>query len=236
MRRPRIYQPSPWWVGLLKLVVAVGLMGVLSWYAFDYGRARAGFDRVAAKQELRQVDAERARLEETNADLRQRVALLERTGQVEQQTSLEAKDQLRMLQEDITRLKEELAFYQTLVTPGEAQSGIRLQSLKIRASGDGGAYSYKLVLSKVLKSGQVVEGVVRLAVEGGQGGKPKSLPLETISPEGIAEHKFKFKYFQNFEGTLKLPDDFEPASVRVEAIPKGRDFETLVKVFDWSVS
>jgi TolA-binding protein len=233
---PRIVRRPPWWVFLVKLTVAVGLLAVVAWKAFEFGQGRAGFDSAAARAELLKVRDEKAGLELEIARLRQRIAMLERAGQVDEIASIEAKDQLRSLQGDVVRLKEDLAFYQNLVTPGEAQSGIRLQSLKIQARSRARSYKYTLGLTKIVEAGEVVEGVVRLWVEGAHGGESESLPLEELSPDGTKKHNFKFRNFQNIQGTINLPEGFEPSAVKVEAVPEGKGLERLVKVFDWSAS
>ena len=52
-------------------------------------------------------------------------------------------------------------------------------------------------------------------------------PTQTIS--------FRFKYFQNLSGEMRLPEGFEPTKVMLTLNPKGKKFKKSVEQFDWIV-
>jgi hypothetical protein len=45
---------------------------------------------------------------------------------------------------------------------------------------------------------------------------------------------FSFKYFQEFSGEFRLPDNFKPVRVTVSVIPDGANQPRVEDVFDWS--
>jgi len=66
-------------------------------------------------------------------------------------------------------------------------------------------------------------------------GKKKSYALRQLSDD-IRDYgiKFKFRYFQEIEGDLLLPDGFTPESVEVELQSNSSKSKRVEKVFPWN--
>jgi hypothetical protein len=45
--------------------------------------------------------------------------------------------------------------------------------------------------------------------------------------------KFKFKYFQNVNGALKLPAGFEPKSLKINLRPSGKRLKKVSQSYAW---
>jgi len=54
--------------------------------------------------------------------------------------------------------------------------------------------------------------------------------LDTEKQEAI---RFRFRYFQNINGELVLPDGFEPREVMIVAQSSGNNAQRLEKRFEW---
>ena len=60
--------------------------------------------------------------------------------------------------------------------------------------------------------------------------------FDVLSDEGeSAQLGFNFRYFQDFERELVLPDGFIPRRIMVEVNPKGRAAKVIKQSFEWSV-
>jgi hypothetical protein len=47
--------------------------------------------------------------------------------------------------------------------------------------------------------------------------------------------RFRFRYFQNIDGELTVPEGFEPREIMVVAKMTGRNNQRLEKKFDWQL-
>jgi hypothetical protein len=234
MREPRfvIYRRNPR-RSLFKLAVLVALFAVAGYSVYRLGWRDAVRDagRIAAERsELRkQVRG----LESEKAEMRERVAILERAAQVERQAYSHVDRTLRNLQDQILDLKEELAFYRGIVASRRESRGLAIQSFKVQKDGNPGKYRYKLVLTRVEKNDKVLQGNVSLTVAGEQDGSFKRLNLADLSGQAEQEMELSFRYFQRLEGRLDLPEGFVPHRVLVRVKTSGRNGSQVEKTFDW---
>ena len=53
---------------------------------------------------------------------------------------------------------------------------------------------------------------------------------EDIADLGV---KFRFRYFQDVEGSLKLPEQFEPLEIQVVAQAEGKKSSQAERTFNW---
>ena len=215
------------------VVLAVLAVGMVGWGLYQYGRYRAGYDFTALKAENLRLHQLKGDLEETNGTLREQKAVLARTSQVEREAHKQLDHTVSGLQDEILELKSELAFYRGIVAPKEASRGLRIQSFNVTPNAVERSYRYKLVLTQVLKNDTVARGSIGLEIEGSLNGKMKTLDFKQVSLGDTKELRFRFKYFQNFEGDIVLPEGFVPSRVTVSVDPRGRRHSDIEKVFDW---
>src|SRR5690606_40817254 len=79
-------------------------------------------------------------------------------------------------------------------------------------------FRLRLVLVQSMRQDAVVSGSVRIQIEGVQDNKPTELALSEAraEPTGDANLPFRFRYFQNLEQDIVLPQGFEPRAINVE--------------------
>ncbi|WP_126456652.1 DUF6776 family protein [Sulfuriflexus mobilis] len=210
------------------LVFAVIVGGFL---IYDYGRSRANFDFTSLENEREVMHDQIAVLNSELDGLRQKLISRQRSGEIEKRAYSEVDESLRNLQAEILELKEEVAFYRSIVAPRESARGLRIQRFQIKPAAQKNAYRYKLVLTQVIKNNRVTRGEASIQLEGVQDGKLRTLLLSDISVEKIGKLPFKFKYFQSFEGDLILPEGFVPSRVNINLVSNR---VTLDKTFSWS--
>ncbi len=201
------------------------------------GSQRAGYDRLVVAQERAVMEARIQELELERDQLRDRVALLERSSQMDREAYDKLDQTLKGLQAELLELREEVAFYRGIVSPRQASAGLRVERFRVEpqaSTADGPRlYHYNLVLTQVLKNDRTARGVVMVTVEGVQDGRPTAYALYRLTPDTKDKEKlpFRFRYFQKFEGDLILPAGFSPRTVKVEVRPRrGKAF---VEAFPW---
>ncbi len=209
------------------LVVAAGV-GL-----YYFGQKDAGFNAAAADDTVERLTSQISQLKDDKVDLRDQLALVERSTQVDVQAYIQVKKNLKELQQEILELREEVGFYRGIVAPRESSAGLRIDRLEITKAAGKRLFHYNLVLTQVLKNHRSVRGTFKLVVEGVQNDRSKKLKMRTVT---VAKNKFlefKFKYFQKFEGDLVLPEGFLPRKVTVEVSPRKR--KKIRSAFDWPV-
>lgn len=210
------------------LVFAVIAGGFL---IYDYGKSRANFDFDSLENESEVMHEQFGKLTREIDSLQQKLVASERSREIERQAYSEVDDSLRDLQAEILELKEEVAFYRSIVAPRESSRGLRIQRFKITPTAQNKTFRYKLVLTQVIKNNRVTRGEVEIQIEGVQNGKHRTLSLASVSVEKQQKLPFRFKYFQSFEGDLIIPDGFVPSRVNVKVVSNR---VTLDKTFGWT--
>ena len=211
-------------------VVAIVFSGFGLYYA---GQKTAGYDATEADDTIDGLQDQIAQLKGDKVDLRDQLALIERSSQVDTQAYVQVKDNLKALQQEILELREEVGFYRGIVAPRESSAGLRIDRLEITKASGKRLFHYNLVLTQVLKNHRNVRGRFKLIVEGVQNDRPKKLKMRNVSVAKNNSLDFKFKYFQKFEGDLVLPEGFSPRQITVEVSPHKR--KKLLSAFDWPI-
>jgi len=222
----------PWKTRLIWVLGIIALL-IAGWSAFDYGRYSAKFDSADARRSEDSFIEIRDALSTEIETLREEKAVLKRAAQIEKKAYNELYTTLKALQSEILELKEELAFYRGIVSPRDASRGLRLQKFTFVENGNSRSYRYKVVLSQVLKNDRVARGKVQLVFEGLHGQQAKVLKLRDVTEKRIKELNYKFKYFQNIEGNIEIPDGFVAARIILRIFPRGRRQDMIEKTFDW---
>ncbi len=218
---------------LLRLLLVLALAAVV-WGAYEFGRYRAGFDRLAAAQEREELLEALAAMEAKNGELRARIAVLEQASEVDRLAYAEVDRNLKALQDEMLELREEVAFYRGIVGPADITKGLQIQSFMVKRNGETNTYRYRLIMTQYGKNTRPVQGVAKMRVAGVQDGKPRELELRDIDSQGRAYMKFRFKYFQELAGEMALPEGFVPLKVILKTIPQGKGVPRTERTFSWA--
>ena len=83
---------------------------------------------------------------------------------------------------------------------------------------------------------QFLKGQVELNLHGKINGEEKVYPFRELGTFQAKDFQFQFKYFQNIEGELSLPEGFIAEFITVQARTLGlRKNQTAEKQIDWSI-
>ena len=222
---------------LALVVSALAFLGGLGVLLYEAGRFQAGYSLLDAQAERRDLNGEISGLQATNEVLRRRIAVLETSKDVDQEAYSQVEVNLGELQARIQSQEEELAFYRGIVSPADGVAGLRIQEFELLSTSSGNAYVMRLVLIQAIKHDRRISGVVRLSVHGEQAGEDTSLALpELAADDENAELAYSFRYFQDLERQLVLPEGFLPERVDLEIRPQRRGSKPLIRSFDWPVT
>lgn len=220
----------PPWLRLIVIGLALLALVVGSGMIYDYGLNMAGFESSQANQRRNELQDELRRLQRENAELRDALARAQRSLQMDQVAYQELERVLDESARSTNKLRDELSFYKTILSADSKIAGLQIHSFKIERAGGDNEHRYKLVLVQSLKHDQAATGYVRLEVSGTQDGAPMLLHF----PEAGAPNRINFRYFQDIEGTLKLPRSFKPQRIKVIAATGGPNSQTIEQSYTWS--
>ncbi len=222
----------PWRKRLIVAALVLGLPLVL-WGVFDYGRYRAGFDSGEAGRMRTELLGTIQSLREANELLRQQTVTMGQARDIDRQAYAEVDAHLLALQKQVLELKEEVAFYRTIVAPANATSGVRVQSLQLKANGGNRGYSYKLVLAQMGADAKPAKGRAKIMIQGMLGRTPSEFSLDKLAGRNSNGYLFQFKYFDESEGDLVLPEAFVPTRVVVEVLTESPAPDRSETVYSW---
>ena len=213
----------PWyvrWAIALPFLLAIALT---VWWAYDSGLELAGFHRGQAESELSELRERVQFLEGENANLANQIAAYERQGQIEQASNLEVETQLKNLNDENTRLKEDLLFFQNLPLTGAREAELSIHRLKLEPDSLPGEYHFRMLLvQSVQQRGREFRGSLQLVVNGDQDGRKVVLQFpQEDSPSEVAAHQLNFKYYQRVDKVFKLPPEIRLENVQVRVFEKG---------------
>ncbi|MEL6870498.1 MAG: DUF6776 family protein [Pseudomonadota bacterium] len=220
---------------LLALVLLAVLVG--GYLVYEMGRIHGGFNVVNANREISQLTQRIETLEANNRELNEQRVQLETLAKTEQQTYSEVRGTVRELQAKIQEQREAIAFYRGIISPEESESGLRIQNLQVVRGSEEGAYRLRMVLVQVRQHHRQVDGKVQVSIDGALNGERVSLPVAQLLREGASSRwNYGFRYFQDFERELIMPEGFRPLKINVELDPNGRGNQGIKQTFDWSTS
>jgi len=204
------------------LLGAAVLLGVGVLYAaFEIGRYDAGFRVVDSVRGALSASARIRSLEAENAKQRGQLEAAEVARRVDQEGYKQVNKSLGDMQSQIARLNQDLSFYRGLVQP-DSVIHVKVQQMQIVPETVAGQYRLKFVLMQTGKPDKEVSGSAAITIDGLQQGKPSSLALAQVAPSRRVGLAYSFKYFQDYEELIQLPQGFEPTRVGVE-IRSGKD-------------
>ena len=234
---PAIRQPGhEAWAVALRLVfyvVMLAVIGFVAWSAFDLGRQEAGFDSGEAR-DLRRALKER--LEETvdeRDQLHRRIVVLERTIQVDRESTRQAREALLEIQDERLKLKEEIAFLSSLMSDGETKVALRLRHVTMTPLDEPGLIRYRATVSKFPQNNEEVRAGLSIAVHGKQNGSRRELVYAERGASDDQPGDLVFKHLIQVEGTLKLPAGFEPQHLVLSVEPKAGAAMGAAREFPW---
>jgi len=226
----KVRQHKPWkvWLGI---GVLIGLMVTIFYLGEDYQAYQ--LDRLKLERET--LVSRIGELESRNHQLVQKNAHLEGSSKIEREAYELSNQKLVKLQQELLAQKEELVFYQGIVSPKDAALGVNLQSFEVRKKNNQNQYSYKMILTKRGKSTKKVKGGTSVLIRGESGGSVSEFKISELALEKPAkDSKFSFRYFQVFEGDITLPDGFVPFEVEIGVKPTTKKVKSFSETISWT--
>ena len=164
--------------------------------------------------------------------LRARQAVLEREADVLRQANRLLREEETARQAELDALHSELDFYRRLAGTSGAQTGLDVYRADLMATASDRVFQFVLTLTQNIRRASIIAGRARIDVEGILDDRPVTLHWAQLSDGAAAEPAFRFKYFQQLEGYLALPDGFIPTRLQV-TLESGGQRNPVQRSYGW---
>jgi hypothetical protein len=197
------------WLGSLALAGLIVALAVGAW--------KGVVPHITDRRTLHALTAE-------NEDLKQQVANLQRSQQVNDIATKALRQTISQRDEEISGLRADLGFYSRLVGGDAQREGMKVQEVSLQPVPHSQAWNLTISLTQNIKRDDDTSGTISVSVEGLRNNKVDQLAWAAL---GAAAEKdgipFRFRYFQQIHTTIALPADFRPTRLHVTVQPENGD-------------
>lgn len=206
------------WLGLS--VVGAITLAMAAW-VYDAGRRFAGFDSTEIKEEAAQLRSTVARLEAEAEKLRAVTNASDARVKIEQIAQQQMSAQLKQLEVENTRLKEDLAFFEGLSPVDRREEPVSIHRLKVEPGSLSGEYRYRLLVLQGGRRDREFNGSIQVLVDLQDKGRSDIMPVTGSDSAENGMRKFNFRFFRRVEGSFRVPPSAKVRAVQVKVFEGG---------------
>ncbi len=211
----------PWYWRALAVVVLSGLSLALAGWIYDAGQRFAGFHQGASEHEIAEMHERIAQLEADLERTRKVANASESRLRIESTSQEQLSVQIRTLEEENTRLKSDLATFESLAGGQAGDSGLAIGRLQILPGG-GGQYRFRLLLAQTgEKKDKEFNGMIQLIATVQRGTETVMMQFPAAGDPAAGQFQVKFRFFRRLEGTFKVAADDRVKRVEARLIQAG---------------
>lgn len=156
-------------------------------------------------------------------ELRARAAQNERQLQIERAAAADLARQVKALTFDNAALKEDLAFFQSLMAAGKAddQPGLTINRFRLKPQAVAGEFRYQMLLVQSGPRLKEFDGRLEFVLDVLHEGRKLVLVLPAEGDTEAGDYRLSFKFFQRVEGTFKLAPGSVLKAMQVRVFENG---------------
>ncbi|MFZ6843863.1 DUF6776 family protein [Undibacterium sp. RuTC16W] len=215
-----IRQDQPWPVKLVIVAVIIGLAGAVALWTYDLGRSFAFGPKIKPEE----VEALHKQVDELKIErdkLAAQVNTSDSQQNIEKSTQKQLTDQVKNLTSENLKLKDDLAFFESLMPSATGPEGITLQRVKAEMVTPN-QMRYRVLVMQGGKGGRDFVGDLQLSLTLAQGGKPVMMQFPDPKTGEAGKLKLSFRYYQRLEGVVNLPEGATVKSLQAKVMDKGQ--------------
>lgn len=209
-----------WYWRALGLVAALSLSVATGLWIYEEGRRIAGYDASRVGVELAELREKSARLEQETARLRGIVSTSESSLRIERTTLEKLSQQVKQLEAENGRLREDLALFENLSAKSRTDDRVAVHRFKVQSDVVPGEYRYWLLVTQGGDREREFQGRLQFVVSYRQGGREGVLTLPDDRADG-GTFRIAFKRFYRAEGSFRVDPKAEVLGVQVRVFEHG---------------
>ena len=210
-----------WYWRALRIVAVLSISGALALAMYDAGRRFAGFDRSLLNDEMERL---RSRVGELEAELPKLRAIADSSDarlKIEQTAQRNLARQVRELEADNARLKEDIAFFENLSAQGHADDRVTVARFKVESNVIPGEYRYRVLVMQGGSRPREFTGRLQFIVTMQRDRKDVMLVVPDETSEPQSAYRITFKRFFRADGVFRVDPNAKVRSVQVRLLEQG---------------
>jgi hypothetical protein len=212
----------PWYWRALTAIGVLSISFAFAGWVYDAGRKFAGFDSQETAQEMTTLRNRIAELEQEASKLRALASASDSTLQIERTAQEQLSRQVKVLEVENGRLKEDLAFFESLAAAEGKEAGFTINQLRVEQNGVPGQFRYRLLAAaQGGKRDRDFRGSVQLVISLQQGDKGAMMILPAQNDPAKGKFDINFRHFQRVDGMFQVPGGARVLSVEARLIQGG---------------
>ncbi len=163
-----------------------------------------------------------AELEKENHALRANPESTENRLKIERAAQQVLTTQVKSLEEENARLREELALFENLAATEGRDGALRIDRLRIEPEAATGLFRYRMLITlQGDKRDREFKGAMQLVINLQQDGKSAMMVLPSAAEGDRQRFTLAFRHFKRVEGTFQVPAGAQVKSVEVRLLQDG---------------
>ena len=204
--------------------LAMGVAAAIAFGGYDLGRNFTAPRQVEAATQNARVEGGIAKSQTGRDQVAGAASATESQINIERSAQRALAEQVKTLETENSKLKEDLAFFESLLPSTKAVGGLSIRRMTADIAGPN-QLRYRLLVMQGGKVERDFNGTVQLAVTVLQQGKSAIIifpEVGTRDPADMEKFQLSFKRYQRIEGLLTLPDGVQMMSLQARILEKGR--------------
>lgn len=210
-----------WYWRALRIIVVLSISGALALWMYSAWRQFAGFDRGVPDEELRQLRARVGELEDQLPKLQAIADSSDARLKIEQTAQRNLARQVRELEADNARLKEDIAFFENLSAQDHADDRVTVARFKVESNVIPGEYRYRVLVMQGGARPREFSGRLQFIVTMQRDRKDVMLVVPDETSEPKSTYQITFKRFYRADGVFRVDPSGKVRSVQVRLLEKG---------------
>jgi hypothetical protein len=211
----------PWPLRAVFLAIVLGLASAIGMWVYDLGRGFAGLNSDKTKEQITTLKDQIEKLSAERDQYSTTVNASESRFNIEKSVQLQLATQVKTLEVENAKLKEDLVFFESLLPTTTGSQGISIRRLMAEPVSSN-QLRYRLLVMQGGKVDRDFVGELQLTVTVLQGGKSAMINYPEGKPGEAEKFKLGFKYYQRVEGVLTLPQGVSIKTVQARILDKGQ--------------
>lgn len=228
--RVTIRPDLPWY---WRIAVVVLFVVAVAWAAFTVIGHDPGQE--ATRRELTRVQDEVQRQAQELTELRSKFSGADRQVQMDRAAAVDLAKQVKALTFENAKLKEDLAFFQSLMSStGNREGAISVNRFRLQPEAVPGEYRYQLLLVQTGQRVREFNGTLQFVLDVQQDGRKLVLVLPAATDRESRDYRLSFKFFQRVEGTFKLTPGSVLRGMQIRVFENGAKTPSLTQALNVS--
>jgi hypothetical protein len=215
------------------VVLTIAVTAVLLFIVWQLASTKVVPESEDLQNEVRFLSGELASIKDRLNRIQANQVIVEREADILRRANHLLREHESERQAELGQLQSQLDFYSRLAGTGGTQSGLDIYRAEVIPTESARVFQFILTLTQNIRRAAIISGRARVDIEGTMDDRPVTLYWSQVSDGETPEPSFRFKYFQQVEGYLTLPEGFSPTRLLVTLEAKGQR-KPVTRNYNWN--